>query len=1207
MSLRIHIGLAVVGSSLAAGFLHAQPIVQNDQLEIRRSRVTGLASFVRAKDGGGILVDAAQAAAAPGPSDFLRVKGRLFGVTDPAQQLVQDQVTGDDIGYTHTSYRQVHAGVPVFGGVLRVHQDRTGAIRSANGDFFPIPVGLNTVSALNPNAAVAAANRRLNLNAPTVEQNDLVIVDPGWYGDPPAGVHLAYQLILSDQAAGLREAFFVDAQTGKILDQWNLRETAKNRSVFDDVLNVVVRSEGGPATGDPEADGAYDWSGDLYDYLFRAYNRNSINGSGGILSSTVHLIDSSCPNAFGGTGGTFFCNGIVTDDIVAHEFGHGLTGFTANLIYQNQPGQLNESFSDVIGEIVDLLNGNVAFPGPPTGTVWPPTGSGGGTDTPNDLRTVCVASAYMTVNAPAGIAGDYPGQPASFGPALTAVGISADVVVANPVRGCIIDLPFTNAAAMNGKIVLMDRADCNFTEKVKNAQNQGAIGVIIANNVAGGPAPMGGADGTVTIPSLGLTQGDGTVIKNAALADTVNVTLRANNTPEVRWLVGEDSSGFGGAIRDMWQPSCMGDPDNANHPFQTCNAADNGGVHSGSGVPNHAFAILTDGKTFNGRTAVGIGLFKAGAVWYRALTAYMGPTDDFGDAYAAFNQAAADLVGENIRDPRDGSVFGVFTAFDAVQVNEALLATEMNTTGRCGANEVLAAEIPDPCSTQSMIYSDHFTAGNPNGWTLSVSGPTGPPTPYQWVLRNSGLPAGITGTAWFAEDRNIGNCTSQDESAIHALTTPVINLPATVVGLTLGYTHYVETEAGYDGGNVKVSVNGGAFQLIPASAYAYNPYNTTLITSADGNTNPLAGQAAFTGGAPGTNNSGRSLIDLSGFTSGGGTVRFRFDFGKDGCGGVTGWYLDDFDVYQCPPATGAPQITWDADPNAATRATRMLTLSVAAVTASPGQAAIAVRPLDLQNPNPANPPCCPPPNFSAYEVGSCSAAGESNACVRWVGPVQSFNESQDNPAVGNFRAARLQCTPYYADWSASGVFSVVGAEIVPSSSYEVQTYAPSCKGIEASCPDVGVPVTMFTRRSGDTAAPYNPPNGGTQPDAGDVVALINKFKSLPGAPGKSVARIQPNFVDFNVDTSGLDIVAVIDAFRGIAYPYSGPCACPSSVMCNTTACTSPTPCAGGLCIRTCSGGTNDGLPCQADANCPGGGTCPTGGFCRDRCGRCNTP
>ena len=50
-----------------------------------------------------------------------------------------------------------------------------------------------------------------------------------------------------------------------------------------------------------------------------------------------------------------------------------------------------------------------------------------------------------------------------------------------------------------------------------------------------------------------------------------------------------------------------------------------------------------------------------------------------------------------------------------------------------------------------------------------------------------------------------------------------------------------------DGGNVWISVDGRAYSLIPASAFLFNPYNQTLVTAAAGNTNPLAGQPAFTG------------------------------------------------------------------------------------------------------------------------------------------------------------------------------------------------------------------------------------------------------------------------------------------------------------------------------------------------------------------------
>ena len=54
-----------------------------------------------------------------------------------------------------------------------------------------------------------------------------------------------------------------------------------------------------------------------------------------------------------------------------------------------------------------------------------------------------------------------------------------------------------NAAAVSGKIAVVDRGVCTFPEKVKAAQNAGAVAAVVVNNVAGSPPPgMGGTDPT---------------------------------------------------------------------------------------------------------------------------------------------------------------------------------------------------------------------------------------------------------------------------------------------------------------------------------------------------------------------------------------------------------------------------------------------------------------------------------------------------------------------------------------------------------------------------------------------------------------------------------------------------------------------------------------------------------------------------------------
>jgi hypothetical protein len=123
----------------------------------------------------------------------------------------------------------------------------------------------------------------------------------------------------------------------------------------------------------------------------------------------------------------------------------------------------------------------------------------------------------LTINSPSSIEGSYAAQPAEFGPSIDLTGISGDLAVVDdgsdiPTLGC---ESLVNASAIAGKIAVVDRGECFFTEKVKNAQNAGAVAAIVVNNAPNGVPPMGGDDPTITIPSAGISQADGDLIKAA--------------------------------------------------------------------------------------------------------------------------------------------------------------------------------------------------------------------------------------------------------------------------------------------------------------------------------------------------------------------------------------------------------------------------------------------------------------------------------------------------------------------------------------------------------------------------------------------------------------------------------------------------------------------------------------------------------------------
>jgi hypothetical protein len=99
----------------------------------------------------------------------------------------------------------------------------------------------------------------------------------------------------------------------------------------------------------------------------------------------------------------------------------------------------------------------------------------------------------------------------------------------------------TNAAAISGRLALVDRGTCGFVVKVANAQAAGAVGVIIADNAAGDPpAGLGGTDPTIVIPSVRITLAQGGAIKAQLASQVVSANIGLNLSARA----GADSTGL---------------------------------------------------------------------------------------------------------------------------------------------------------------------------------------------------------------------------------------------------------------------------------------------------------------------------------------------------------------------------------------------------------------------------------------------------------------------------------------------------------------------------------------------------------------------------------------------------------------------------------------------------------------------------------------
>jgi Zn-dependent metalloprotease len=143
------------------------------------------------------------------------------------------------------------------------------------------------------------------------------------------------------------------------------KKPAKVRIVYDEKNSevppgVLVLNEGGkPTESDPDIKRAYDYTGATWDVYSTFYQRNSIDNAGMPIISCVHFGEqwqNACWDGsemlYGDGDGEIFADFTIDIDVIAHELTHGVTQYTCNLVYEFQPGALNESISDVFGTVV---------------------------------------------------------------------------------------------------------------------------------------------------------------------------------------------------------------------------------------------------------------------------------------------------------------------------------------------------------------------------------------------------------------------------------------------------------------------------------------------------------------------------------------------------------------------------------------------------------------------------------------------------------------------------------------------------------------------------------------------------------------------------------------------------------------------------------------------------------------------------------------
>jgi cysteine-rich repeat protein len=500
------------------------------QPAITFSALSGAARFLRMPRGYGVPTSRAAASTAAGrTAAFLHEFGPRLGLPAAASTVLLEQSGPDRVGMEHVRLEVTHRGVPIWGAQLTVHL-RGGtvvAVHSRTGATPDVDVSPRIPALLALGVATRLVADRYEAPDAALSEPQLEIFDRSLIDGKPAKPRLTW--LVEARAPVLWALVWVDAETAEPLFSLDQLPDALDRRVHENSSGspgALLRSEGDPPTGNADVDRIYDYSGHAYAYYLTRHSRDSWDGAGAPMVAVAHY---PALNAFWVGSYILVGSAIVADDIIAHEWTHGVTQTTSGLIYFKESGAMNESYSDIFGETVDLGNG------------------------------------------------------------------------------------------------------------------------------------------------------------------------AGNDAAQARWALFEDLIGTNG-VRHMYHPHNgilqPGPEHMSDVPFFACDPDDGFGVHTNSSLGNHAFALITDGGVHRGHTIIGIGLEKAAAIEYRALTVYLTPSSTYADNYEALLQSCDDLIG----------TLGI-TAADCTRVETALDSVEMFFPWPCDCGDGVP-DAGEECDDGNVIDGD---------------------------------------------------------------------------------------------------------------------------------------------------------------------------------------------------------------------------------------------------------------------------------------------------------------------------------------------------------------------------------------------------------------------------------------------------------------------------------------------------------------------
>ena len=319
--------------------------------------------------------------------------------------LKQEQ---DPLGFTHQKMQQYFNGVKVEFATVTL-SSKNGMVQTLNSfyspiaDDFSVTASITGPQALNSAMAHVGATKYMWQNASEAALADYqkptgeLVIFPAMKNISETN-RLAYKFDIYATAPLYRADVYIDAKTGQFIFEnkrihhanvpatgtslyngtvsftadnasgpYRLRQTADGNGIQTFDMNngtnynnaVDVTSSSTSFTSNPTGVQAHFGAERTHKYFSQKHGRNSYNNAGAIIKSYVSY-SSNYVNAFWdgsrmtyGDGDGVNYGPLVSLDICGHEIAHGVTEYSANLVYSYQSGALNESFSDIFGESIE--------------------------------------------------------------------------------------------------------------------------------------------------------------------------------------------------------------------------------------------------------------------------------------------------------------------------------------------------------------------------------------------------------------------------------------------------------------------------------------------------------------------------------------------------------------------------------------------------------------------------------------------------------------------------------------------------------------------------------------------------------------------------------------------------------------------------------------------------------------------------------------